>query len=97
MDNDLTVKFCEYLNDLAVEYPQMTRSMMHTLHMIDTPKDHVHLEMVQAANSAAVNAIGLINGFMRFVGQDRIQVIDIDGSSVRFIPREDTDEKVQTS
>lgn len=97
MDNSLTVKFCEYLNDLAVEYPQMIRGLLHTLHMIDTPKDHVHLEMMQAADSAAVNVIGVVNGFLRFVDQDRIQVIDIDGSSVRFIPREDTDEKVQTS
>ena len=96
MDSSLTIKFCEYLNDLAVAYPHMVRSMLHTLHMIDTPKDHVHLEMLQAADSAAVNVIGLVNGFMRFVDQDRIQVIDIDGSSVRFIPREDTDEKVQT-
>lgn len=95
MNSDMTVKICAYLNDVAVEYPMMVRGMVHALHMVDTPKDHEFLEMLPAANSAAVNVIGLINGFLRTVDQDRIQVIEIDDKSVQFVPREDSDEKVQ--
>ena len=86
---DQTVAMCEYLNGLSQQYPSATLALSTTYHMTDSPIDHPHAELMFMGSGLSVNMLGVINGYLSYVGSPKIDAVRVDGQRIVFVPRQE--------